>query len=90
MKKTPIILGVIAAIGAAIGTKLLVDAKRAEVRQRGLLEYLKQNSFSLQCVGGQWAVTDASGKVIGTPAETPEKAIHSAIWLRTILAEGQS
>lgn len=86
MKRNSIIASAVALVAVAVGTKLVLATKR----QRNLIEYLKQNGFSLQCVGGRWAVTDASGKVVGTPEETPEKAIDSAVWVQMTLAEVQS
>ena len=80
MKKTSILAGVLVLTAAAFGTKALIAAKREAVRQQGLVDYLDQNKFSLQNVGGKWAVTNAEGKLAGAPADTPAEAIDNAIW----------
>ena len=80
MKKTSILAGVLVLTAAAFGTKALIAAKREAVRQQGLVDYLDQNKFSLQNVGGKWAVTNAEGKLAGAPADTSAEAIDNAIW----------
>ena len=82
MKKNHLILTGFAAVAVAAvaGVRLLVSAQREAVRQQGLVDYLDQNKFSLQNVGGKWAVTNAEGKLAGAPADTPAEAIDNAIW----------
>ena len=81
LKKTLLIAaGGLALAAAAFGTKALVAAKREAIRQQGLIDYLDQNKFSLQNVDGKWAVTNAAGKLAGSPADTPAEAIDNAIW----------
>ena len=81
LKKTLLfVAGGLTLTAAAFGTKALIAAKREAVRQQGLVDYLDQNKFSLQNVGGKWAVTNAEGNLAGATADTPAEAIDNAIW----------
>lgn len=55
-------------------------AKTGDTNDTGLIEFIEQSGYSIQhMVGGWWAITDGSQKLVGKPAQTLRDAILSAV-----------
>lgn len=77
-----------AAVAATIvGAGLVVTAgvylfgryfTRASVRDAELLDFLDVTGYSVQCLNGQWAVTNAAHTLVGNKKDTIREAIESA------------